>query len=138
MKSSIILAVIILFLILALSDPKQTGGDTFAWLYGELVSLIPTAFRYLAHFYVPFIVFRRVRGVGAILMAVCWLLPTLRSAQLFTYLFPWLNPISDWLMKGVVTTVMRASMLAAACGAVILTARALVGREPGLIELEVT
>ena len=49
---------------------------------------------------------------------------------------PQFEVIGDWIMKVPYTASNRGAMIAAGIGVVVLAIRALVGREPGLIEME--
>jgi hypothetical protein len=73
----------------------------------------------------------------AAVMVIAVLFSMFRNSTLLVYFWPPFYDVGVWIETVIATTVIRAFVTAAAVGTVVLTIRALVGREPGLIELEV-
>jgi nucleoside recognition membrane protein YjiH len=75
-------------------------------------------------------------SIEASLLFIGFVLSVLRMTPLYVYLCPPLMPIGMWIATVPGTVTMRAAYLAMGISAVVLTARALVWKEPGLIEVE--
>ena len=59
-----------------------------------------------------------------------------RSIALITYNVPLTFTIAEWIEKVAYSTTARAITIVSAIGTLILAVRALVGKEPGIIEME--
>jgi hypothetical protein len=78
----------------------------------------------------------RFTSIEAALMFTGWALSVLRMTPLWVYFIPPLMDIGLWVGQIPSNATMRAAYLAMGVSAVVLTARALVWKEPGLIEVE--
>jgi hypothetical protein len=79
----------------------------------------------------------KVTSIESAAMMAVWFFITLREMASVVVFFPQIEAIGDWIMKTPYMASNRGVMIAAGIGIVILAVRALVGKEPGLIEMEV-
>jgi len=69
-------------------------------------------------------------------LLLAWLLTYMRELSFFVFIFPPMALIGDWIEMFPFAAASRALLLSTAVGACIIAARALLGREPGLIDME--
>lgn len=80
----------------------------------------------------------RPTSVEAAVLVIMALFSMFRGTTLLTYIWPPFYDIGVWIETVVATSVIRAFTTAMSVGTIVLVIRALVGKEPGLIELELT
>jgi hypothetical protein len=78
----------------------------------------------------------RVTSVEAAVMFVSWLVASMSQLSAWTLYIPWLGPMGDWIGAIPMTATQRAALACTAVSSIVLAVRALVGKEPGLIEVE--
>jgi hypothetical protein len=78
----------------------------------------------------------RVTSVEAAVMFLSWMFACLSVLPAWTNAIPALGTIGDWIGQVPMTATMRAGLACTGVSSVVLCVRALVGREPGLIEVE--
>jgi len=71
------------------------------------------------------------------LVLLTWLFVVFRELPVFVAIYPPLYEVGTWIEQVVNGSVQRAALGAAGVGTLILGIRALVGKEPGLIEMEI-
>ena len=88
----------------------------------------------------PYTSFRmmRITSLESGLFVVSWILSCLQQLPLWTSFVPAFGPIGDWIGSIPMTAAQRAGLACSGVSSVILAVRAVAGREPGLIEVEVT
>jgi hypothetical protein len=134
-------ATYIAFLILGVAaDPvKLHAGATYRTVYLATVATLTTTatgFKFVHHTFWTFRLFSSVASLESAVLFLTWLLTYLRELPFFVYLFPPFALIGDWIEMFPFAAASRALLLSTAVGACIIAARALVGREPGLIDME--
>ena len=110
---------------------------SFSLLYGFVV-LIMGQVRTLARVRESKRIRNSIICVGAIIFfyALGYVFSMFRGSTLLVAIWPTFYDIGVWIETVLATSVIRAFVTAAAVGTIVLTIRGLVGREPGLIELE--
>jgi len=78
----------------------------------------------------------RVTSIEAAVMFLSWLFACLSVLPVWTLYIPALGPIGDWIGEVPMTATQRAALACTAVSSIVLAVRALVGKEPGLIEVE--
>lgn len=78
----------------------------------------------------------RVTSIEAAVMFVSWLFACLSQLSAWTLYIPALGPMGDWIGAIPMTATQRAALACTAVSSIVLAVRALVGKEPGLIEVE--
>ncbi len=78
----------------------------------------------------------RVTSIEAAVMFFSWLFACLSVLPVWTLYIPVLGPIGDWIGEIPMTATQRAALACTAVSSIVLAIRALVGKEPGLIEVE--
>jgi hypothetical protein len=128
---------LIFFGILGLSTPAFERGATYALIFGIIISGIglATNTRWLELCWGGLTTFR-VANIETLIMFIVALFTFLREASFIVYLAPWTSQVGLWMMDTFHVAAQRAALGAAAVGTVALSIRALVMREPGLIETE--
>jgi hypothetical protein len=82
--------------------------------------------------------FSEFRTIDRIAQLVIWFLVTIRDTPILVQYVPGIDQAVDWIMATLYTGALRGVLITVAVGSMILAMRALIGREPGLIEAEVT
>jgi hypothetical protein len=81
--------------------------------------------------------FFRIRTIESAAFFAAWILTYFRETSSLVTFFPPFLSIGDWIMAVPHNAVMRAALVVAATGSTVLGVRAIVFREPGLVEAEV-
>jgi len=139
-KSSIYLAVLAFYLILGLADPKMTSSQMFLNVYTPLMGMLGSAiwlnsqvgFIWSAVYSLSFI---RSYEVAALLVAA--LFTAFQKTTLLVAIWPPFNTITTWIYNVPDRGARTAAVAAAGVSAIILGVRAIVGKEPGLVEMEI-
>jgi hypothetical protein len=119
--------------------PGGQSNPTYANIF-QTITLIETgiiSLRCVYHVWTSFRVFSRVSSAESIAFMIAWFITSLRELTSAVAIMPQLTPMADWLLMVPNMAVTRTIIAAAGIGSIVLGIRALVGREPGLIELEV-
>lgn len=82
--------------------------------------------------------FSEFRTIDRIAQLVMWFLLAIRGTNAIIVPYPALIEIIDWVRFTIYTGALNGVLFTVACGAVVISIRSLLGREPGLIEMEVT
>jgi len=138
-KSIVVLATFVIFLIIGAMDPRTSNSATFVFWYSNLVSMagVGATLEWISHYSSPARMFK-ITSLESATMFVTWLLCCLREMPSVVVYVSQFEQIGDWIMKVPYMASNRGVMIAAGVGIVILSVRALIGQEPGLIEMEVT
>ena len=94
--------------------------------------------RYGMMYYWVFRRFSEFRTVDRIAQLAMWFLLSIRGTNALIVPYPILIEWIDWVRFTLYTGALNGVLFTVACGAVIISIRALLGKEPGLIEMEVT
>lgn len=136
-KSGFVLGTCLFFAIIAWTF-GGSSSSTFVWWY----MAIPTMANVMSnsvwafHSWTPGAMMK-ITSIQTALFFATFLLTVTGQMTLLTYLWPPFATISNWCMSVPSVAVQRASLMAAAVGSIVLGVRALIGREPGLVEMEV-
>jgi hypothetical protein len=82
--------------------------------------------------------FCEFRTIDRIAQLAIWFLWTFRDMPILVQLVPGIDTFVDWLRQTLYTGALRGVLITVAVGSFVLSLRALIGREPGLIEAEIT
>ena len=82
--------------------------------------------------------FSEFRTIDRIAQLGMWFLIAIRGTNAIIVPYPFLIEAIDWVRFTLYTGALNGVLFTVACGAIIISIRALLGREPGLIEMEVT
>ncbi|MCJ7608835.1 hypothetical protein MUP00_04095 [Candidatus Bathyarchaeota archaeon] len=136
--SAILLGATVTFLILGIALPGGFAGIQYTTLYKYLV-MYAGAGMYSAWIHHPYNCYRYFRFTSAYsaLFFLTWLFVVFRELPVFVAIYPPLYEVGTWIEQVVNGSVQRAALGAAGVGTLILGIRALVGKEPGLIEMEI-
>jgi hypothetical protein len=117
-----------------------SGSSSMTWLNVIILSTISAAVTAHRAFYYLIWGYRRLRfgNMYTIMLAIGGLTWCLKEAPAFVIAFPQISEISYWVWTVPATAATRGALIASAIGAVSLGLRALVGKEPALVEAEVT
>jgi hypothetical protein len=134
-KSVLIVVFIIIYLAVGLI--YGTGKGPYNELIIGTVGFISGvyAMEWAAHYFTPYRALRITSPETAVLF-LCFIITTLREMTVISFLFPGVEPLGDWVAAVPAMAVNRAALAAAGVGTLVLGIRALVGREPGIIEME--
>jgi hypothetical protein len=135
-NSSVFLATFVLFYIFAVFEGGF--GGPLAGMYSTYINgYIRGSFNleWVFHVMAVYTMFR-FTSIEATLLFAGWIVSVLRMTTMYVYYVPPLMDIGMWVTTVPAMAVMRAGYLAMGVSAVVLTARALVWKEPGLIEVE--
>jgi hypothetical protein len=121
-------------------DPvKLSSGTTYLAIYGATVGILSTSasgIKFVHHIFWTFRLFASAATLESGILFVTWLLTYLREMSLGILIWPGFAPIGDWISLFPYTAASRSLLLATGVGACIIAARAIVFREPGLIDAE--
>ena len=135
-NSCVFIATFALYYVLAISEGGF--GGPLAGMYSTYIQgYIRGSFNleWVFHVMAVYTMFR-FTSIEATLLFVGWLLSVLRMTTMYVYFVPQLMDLGMWMTTVPAMAAMRAGYLAMGVSAVVLTARALVWKEPGLIEVE--
>jgi len=137
--SGFLLGTVATFVILGLALPGGSYGLQYSNLYKYLVLYIGGGM-YSAWAHHPYNSYRYLRfsSVQTGLFLIAWLFIVFRELSIIVVIYPPLYGVGTWIEQVVNASAQRASLAAAGVGTIILAIRALVTKEPGLIEMEVT
>ena len=136
-KSIVVVASFVLLMLLGLGEGKGQMGEMYMFWFTATVAMAGATWwqEWTHHFYAPFRMFR-ITTIETATLFLSWLLICLREMGAVVAYIPQFEAIGDWIMKVPYMASNRGAMIAAGIGVVVLAIRALVGREPGLIEME--
>ena len=142
-RSLILLVVIAVFCIAALMDPvKLTGGETFNFLYANIITTIGFGMSLGTHIVFTWAAIKKLQkipDIETLIMLICFTLEIFGDGMtMMPALLPAFSSAQSWIKLIPNMIGQRAAIAAAGMGAVILGLRALVWKEPGIIELEIT
>jgi hypothetical protein len=128
---------LLFFIGLGLTTPSLETGATYALVFGIIIAGIglATNTRWLELCWGGLTTFR-VTNIETVAMFIVAVFEFLRESSLITYFAPWTGVTGTLLMDTFHVAAQRAALGAAAVGTLALAIRALVMREPGLIETE--
>jgi len=133
------LSVAALIVVLGLVDPRGIRGSSFLLVYGITTSLLSTALWTNAHLYYVWAVIQRlvrVRTLEVAVLAISTLLIIFYNTPFTIVLVPQFSPLGEWIITVVNRAVQRATAACLAVTGIVVVVRGLVGKEPGLIEME--
>ena len=138
-KTIIVLATLVIMAGIGIMEGGGNSGPMFLFWYQNLVAMagVGTVLEWISHYTSPARMFKIASLESAAMFGV-WFLIVLREMPTVVVFFPIFETIGDWIMKTPYMASNRGVMIAAGIGIVILAVRALVGKEPGLVEQEVT
>jgi len=142
-RSAILLIVIVIFCIAALMDPvKLTGGDTFNFLYSNIIVTLGFGMSLGTHIVFTWAAIKKLQRIPDIetaIMLICFTLEIFGDGMtMMPALWPAFALAQSWIKVVPNMIGQRAAVAAAGIGAIILGLRALVWKEPGIIEIEIT
>jgi hypothetical protein len=137
-KTIIVLGSFLLMTAIGIYEGQGNAGPSFLFWYQNLVAMagVGTVLEWISHYTSPARMFK-ITSLESAAMFLTWLLICFREMPTVVVLFPFTETIGDWIMKTPYMASNRGVMIAAGIGIVILSVRALVGKEPGLVEMEV-
>jgi len=140
-ESILILASTAFFLLLALSNPAQMEKNTnYVTVYKVLIGAIYLGIEATALTYQNYNIIRRLSTQRltpeVVVLVLCCVIQWLRGMTVITYNYPQVFAVAEWVEKVAYSSATRAATVVLAVGSLILAIRALVGREPGIIEME--
>ena len=140
-ESAIMLASIVVILLIAFIDPANLDRNPiYSTIYKGLIGAIylgieSTGITYQVYNILKRLVTARIT-LETLIIIVTYLLMGFRSIALITYNVPLTFTIAEWIEKVAYSTTARAITIVSAIGTLILAVRALVGKEPGIIEMD--
>lgn len=143
MRSVILLVVAVIFCIAALADPvRLTGGKVFSLLYANTIPLANIGMVIGMHLVFTWAAIKKLQtipDVETVIMLAFFTLEIFAEAMtIMPAVWPPIGGIGVWIKTVPNMVGQRAAIAAAGIGAIILSLRALVWKEPGLIELEIS
>jgi hypothetical protein len=140
-ESIIILGTFLFFIVIALSDPANLDRSyIYTLIYAQFAGDIFVATEAVAVTHTAYNIWKRVsqsRFTPEILVLIfVFVTMWLRDIIFVTFYVPQLKMFGDWVEAVPYLTVNRAITLTTAIGTLIVAIRALVGKEPGIIEME--
>lgn len=125
--------------ILGLVDPKNVSGPLFNIWFTAII--IQFAFglgttQFPAQINAVFQRFKFFDSPETFVFVVVYLLSLLRFLSVFSFYVPSIGPVFDWIVNIPHTAANRAALIGTGVGEIIVGLRALVGKEPGLMEYE--
>ncbi len=82
--------------------------------------------------------FGEFRTIDRIMQLFTWFLWTIRDNPIVLSWMPAMGPAVDWVRATFYNGLLQGVLFTVACGALIIAMRVLIGREPGIIEAEVS
>jgi len=138
-NSVVFLGITLLFLALGLYDPGMTSGKMFLAVYVPTMGLIGTVIWINANIFFGWAAIQRmarIRTPEAAVLLLSFLFTVFYSMTILLAIWPPFNSIGEWIATVPNMAVQRGALGAAAVGGIVLGIRALVGKEPGLVEME--
>jgi hypothetical protein len=136
LMSATCLGAVMIYTIIALATGGTTS-TTFRFWYTYIIAYAAGGM-YTAWVHHPYNSYRyfRFTSVESSLMFLCWLFISFRELSSFVAIWPPFYDIGTWI-EGVPNTAAQRAMLATTgIGTIVLGIRAIMGREPGMIEVE--
>jgi hypothetical protein len=136
-SSIVLLGGFIVVMALIPSNPAGVSGPAIAALTMFPLTYILDGIRFdwVFHPYMSFRMFR-ITSLESGLMLLSFSITCLRNLPLVTAIWPPIIPIGDWISYVPQNASMRAAVACTGISGVMLGLRAIIWREPGLIELE--
>jgi hypothetical protein len=138
LMSVVCLGTAVVYTIIALATGGTTSA-TFQFWYTYIIAYAAGGM-YTAWVHHPYNSYRyfRFTSIASSLMFIAWLFISFRELSSFVAIWPPFYDIGTWI-EGVPNTAAQRAMLATTgIGAIVLGVRAIIGREPGMIEVEAT
>ena len=138
--SGVFYASFALFLVLGISSPETVSAPLFVTMYGLLITRVAEGINtcgWPAQINAVFRMFR-ITSLESLVIVSVYFLTWLRNLTVVTVYIPDFIPLHAWIGDVPYAAAQRAALMGAAVSTVIIGIRALVGKEPGLMELEVT
>lgn len=135
------LLVYVVLVVIALSDPKLASGNLFSIVNTPITTALFQSMYFSGELMATWMVLVRLgsmRRLEGYALFAGWFLSSLVQLNFLFALYPQLINLSNWISLVMFASVMRAVVGAAGVGACILALRVLVGKEPGLVEMEAT
>jgi hypothetical protein len=82
--------------------------------------------------------FCEFRTIDRLVQLVTWFLIMFRDTPILVAAVPGIDTAVDWMLATLYTGSLRGVLITVCVGSLVLAMRALIGREPGLIEAEIT
>jgi hypothetical protein len=138
-RSVVFMGIFAFFIILGLAMPKGINDPDFVYVYNNLVGAAGigiggTSFIY--SFPATLRLFRRVRTFEALVFVGVGIMFFFGRTTSAVAMFPPFLDIMTWFQAVPGKAAMRGAYMAAAVGVVIVCIRAILGKEPGLVEAE--
>jgi len=126
-----------LMLIIIYLGPGGSGGVVYSTWNLYMIGFVNNGMRadWAWHPYTSFRIMR-ITALESGLFVVSFILAVLSQLPMVTYLAPVLGTAGDWIGSIPTTASMRAGLACSGVSSIVLFVRSLVGREPGLIEVE--
>jgi hypothetical protein len=137
-ESGVFFGGFVIFGLIAFSTPQNVSGDLFTALYLAFVMKFAQGLGSCGWPAQVNAVFRsfRVTSLETLTITSVYILVWLRYLTTFTAFVPGIVPVFTWIEAVPHTAAQRAGLIGAAIGAMVIGVRALIGREPGLMEYE--
>jgi len=138
-SSVVFLLVFVIFILLGLSTPQLNNGATYQLLYMTFIGTLTTTatgIKFVHHAFWTFRLFASVSTPESAVLFLAWLFTYIRESAFLTAAWSGFQLIGDTIELYVFAAASRALLLSTAVAAMIIAARALVGKEPGLIDME--
>jgi len=121
----------VLFFGVALFSPGNISSASYQWLYIHIYQNVGAAVYAVMFFTLASSAYRTMRlsSIEAVALAFGGIFSTMRSIPLFTYYFPWITGLGDWILLVPNVAGGRGAVIAAALGAIVVGIRTLAGKE---------
>lgn len=140
LKSVVFLCSLAFFLIYGMSDPRLISGTKFLLVYNLTMGVMGSMVWVNANTWACWAGIHslsRIRSIEALTVWFVTLLMLLGGMTGLVALWPRLNDIYIWIMMYGDPAARLAAVAAAGVGGIILGIRAIIGKEPGLVEVEI-
>jgi hypothetical protein len=138
-RSASYLGFLVVMLALGFSSPQLTSGTLFRNVYTPITALIGACVWFNSETGLIWASIQRLSVINSFDVALLWItaiITALRNLTAITAVYPPINDLGIWIYMVPDRTARNAATAAAAIGAVVLALRALIGKEPGLVEME--
>jgi hypothetical protein len=135
--SGLLLGVIAVFVILGLALPGGYSGANYTTLYQYLI-MYAGAGLYSAWIHHPYNCYRyfRFTSTYSAIFFITWLFVIFRDIPIIVAIAPPTYNIATWIEQVVAASANWTALGVAGVGTLVLGVRALIGKEPGLMEME--
>lgn len=136
-RSGSLLGMALVLMAIALVYPGLQNGDVFQFWYLAIpgMAAVASQMAWVFHAHAPIRVFR-ITSIETAIFFASWLFVCTGELTVLVVVWPPFATIDNWIRTVVNPTGERASIAAAAVGAMVLAVRTLGMKEPGLIEME--